>query len=85
MMVTKEKITEWFCERNKIKEEELSKYHRYAIATTFKYIQEEVKNSSTPAATKSVCDDCTAYPFDKRGKTPLCKSCKDNPAQIPKV
>jgi hypothetical protein len=30
---------------------------------------------------KSVCDDCTAYPFDERGKTPLCKTCKDNPSQ----
>lgn len=30
---------------------------------------------------KSVCDDCTAYPFYERGKTPLCKTCKDNPSQ----
>jgi hypothetical protein len=30
---------------------------------------------------KSVCDDCTAYPFDERGKTPLCNTCKDNPKQ----
>jgi len=34
-----------------------------------------------PAVIKSVCDDCTAYPFDERGKTPLCKNCKDNPSQ----
>ncbi len=27
-----------------------------------------------------ICDDCTAYPFDKRGETPLCKTCKDNPS-----
>ena len=30
---------------------------------------------------KSVCDDCTAYPFDERGKTPLCGTCKNNPLQ----
>ena len=23
----------------------------------------------------SVCDGCTAYPFDERDKTPLCKTC----------
>jgi hypothetical protein len=34
-----------------------------------------------PAVIKSVCDDCTAYPFEERGKTPLCKTCKDNPSQ----
>ena len=33
------------------------------------------------AVIKSVCDECTAYPFDERGKTPLCKTCKDNPSQ----
>ena len=27
----------------------------------------------------SACDNCTAYPFLERGKTPLCKTCKDNP------
>jgi hypothetical protein len=32
-----------------------------------------------PDAIKSVCDDCTAYPFDERGKTPLCSTCKNNP------
>lgn len=44
MMTTKEQITDWFCERNKIKIEELDKYHRYAIATVFKYAQEQVEN-----------------------------------------
>lgn len=39
------------------------------------------KNCVVPAVIKSVCDDCTAYPFDERGKTPLCKTCKDNPSQ----
>jgi hypothetical protein len=34
-----------------------------------------------PPVIKSVCDDCTAYPFDERGKTPLCGTCKDNPLQ----
>ena len=34
-----------------------------------------------PCVIKSVCDDCTAYPFDERGKTPLCKTCKKNPSQ----
>ena len=43
-MTTKEQITDWFCERNKIKKEELDKYHRYAIATVFKYAQEQVRN-----------------------------------------
>ena len=41
----------------------------------------EVKKLNIPAVIKSVCDDCTAYPFDERGKTPLCKTCKDNPSQ----
>ena len=40
-----------------------------------------VKNLNIPAVIKSVCDDCTAYPFDERGKTPLCKTCKKNPSQ----
>ena len=43
--------------------------------------QRLVKLSTMPAVIKSVCDDCTAYPFDERGKTPLCKTCKDNPSQ----
>ena len=42
---------------------------------------EEAKLLSIPAVIKSVCDDCTAYPFYERGKTPLCKTCKDNPSQ----
>ena len=40
-----------------------------------------VKLLTIPHVIKSVCDDCTAYPFDERGKTPLCKTCKDNPSQ----
>ena len=39
-----------------------------------------VKKLNEPAVIKSVCDDCTAYPFDERGKTQLCKTCKDNPS-----
>lgn len=39
------------------------------------------KNFALADVSKSVCDDCTAYPFDDRGKTPLCKTCKDNPSQ----
>jgi hypothetical protein len=35
-------------------------------------------NSPTPISLKSICDECTAYPFDPRGKTPLCKKCMDN-------
>ena len=46
------------------------------------FIQEQVKLFCQPAVIKSVCDDCTAYPFDERGKTPLCGTCKDNPSQI---
>jgi hypothetical protein len=45
------------------------------------HVQHEVKNLNIPAVIKSVCDYCTAYPFDERGKTPLCKTCKDNPLQ----
>jgi hypothetical protein len=45
-MIAKEQITEWFCKTNKIKKEELDKYHRYAIATTFKYVQDLVKNNA---------------------------------------
>ena len=45
------------------------------------HVQHEVKNLNIPAVIKSVCDDCTAYPFDERGKTPLCKTCKKNPSQ----
>ena len=40
-----------------------------------------VKKLTMTHIIKSVCDDCTAYPFDERGKTPLCKTCKDNPSQ----
>lgn len=40
-----------------------------------------VKLLTIPPVIKSVCDECTAYPFDERGKTPLCKTCKDNPSQ----
>lgn len=43
--------------------------------------QRLVKLLTIPPVIKSVCDDCTAYPFDERGKTPLCKTCKDNPSQ----
>ena len=39
------------------------------------------KKCNIPRVIKSVCDDCTAYPFDERGKTPLCSTCKDNPKQ----
>ena len=39
-----------------------------------------VKKLNESAVIKSVCNDCTAYPFDERGKTPLCKTCKDNPS-----
>ena len=45
------------------------------------YAEQQVKNLNIPDVSKSVCDDCTAYPFDDRGKTPLCKTCKDNPSQ----
>ena len=45
------------------------------------YYELEVKKLIIPDVNKSVCDDCTAYPFDERGKTPLCKTCKDNPSQ----
>lgn len=45
------------------------------------YHDSEVKKLNIPAVIKSVCDNCTAYPFDERGKTPLCKTCKDNPSQ----
>ena len=38
----------------------------------------ELKLFSIPAVIKSVCDDCTAYPFDERGKTPLCETCRGN-------
>ena len=41
----------------------------------------EFDKLNKPAVIKSVCNDCTAYPFDERGKTPLCKTCKDNPSQ----
>ena len=43
-----------------------------------KHIGEQL---NLPPVIKSVCDDCTAYPFDERGTTPLCKTCKDNPSQ----
>jgi hypothetical protein len=45
------------------------------------HVQHEVKNLNIPPVINSVCDYCTAYPFDERGKTPLCKTCKDNPLQ----
>jgi hypothetical protein len=32
-----------------------------------------------PVVKSFACDDCTAYPFDERGETPLCSTCKDNP------
>lgn len=43
--------------------------------------QKLVKLLTITPVIKSVCDECTAYPFDERGKTPLCKTCKDNPSQ----
>jgi len=45
------------------------------------YADRKLKLFAIPDVMKSVCDDCTAYPFDERGKTPLCKTCKDNPSQ----
>ena len=58
-MTTKEQITDWFCERNKIKKEELDKYHRYAIATVFKYAQEQAKNIAYEPVLETVKCDCT--------------------------
>jgi hypothetical protein len=48
------------------------------------YHEQQVKNLSLSAVSVNevaVCDTCTAYPFDKRGETPLCKTCEDNPKQ----
>ena len=67
--------------RNKLQKNE--EMHDYAVATdTVRCWLDEYKQLSQPAVIKSVCDDCTAYPFDERGKTPLCGTCKDNPSQI---
>lgn len=46
-MITKQKVTEWFCETNKIKKENLDKYHRYAITTAFKYMQTDSEKHHT--------------------------------------
>ena len=64
----------------------MSEMANYKIQLLFEqyakeYHDSEVKKLNIPAVIKSVCDDCTAYPFDERGKTPLCKTCKDNPSQ----
>jgi hypothetical protein len=50
----------------------------YQLNTTKPTLKNELV---IPEVIKSVCDDCTAYPFDERGKTPLCDTCKDNPKQ----
>ena len=55
--------------------------YEYALKNCLSELGSEVKKLNIPAVIKSVCDDCTAYPFDERGKTPLCKTCKDNPSQ----
>ena len=65
----------------KDKPEELRYFKRYILDAMERYAQQQVKNLNIPAVIKSVCDDCTAYPFDERGKTPLCKTCKKNPSQ----
>lgn len=44
--------------------------------------QKAVKLFAIPSVIDTVCDNCTAYPFLKRGETPLCNACKDNPKQI---
>lgn len=65
--------------------EQLKDYDEWREASPDGYAEiitdEAVKLFCQPAVIKSVCDDCTAYPFDERGKTPLCKTCKDNPSQ----
>lgn len=45
------------------------------------WLEDQILDLPIHDVIKSVCDDCTAYPFDERGKTPLCGTCKDNPRQ----
>lgn len=53
----------------------------YLSDVLFDFTQQQAKKLQQPPVLKSVCDDCTAYPFDERGKTPLCSTCKYNPKQ----
>ena len=77
-MKTAEQIAQWVIdnrypksENNKVSDSEM--YHEL--------VESIAKLCTISGVIKSVCDDCTAYPFDKRGKTPICKTCKDNPSK----
>ena len=50
-----------------------------AILALNKKKLEEYLDKLSGSKEDSACDNCTAYPFYERGKTPLCKTCKDNP------
>lgn len=68
-MITKEQIIEWFCKRNKIKKEELDKYHRYAIATALKYAQEQGEcNRQSESTEKFSVSHGVGGCFDKEPK-----------------
>lgn len=60
--------------------EELDKYHRYAIATTFKYTQEQVKNLTIPVVSKAkrTCFFCeTELAEWQLDDDNICNTCAD--------
>ena len=60
---------------------EVEMQHPVRIGMAIDLVVCELKTLRKQPYAGSVCDECTAYPFDERGKTPLCKTCKDNPSQ----
>ena len=74
-------IRKWLANPQKQYNEQYRDEMRDDLDKVIDYAQQQVKNLNIPAVIKSVCDDCTAYPFDERGKTPMCKTCNDNPSQ----
>jgi len=74
-------VKQWYANRINKQVEELDEFDAFVAKVAWEYAEQQVKLLATPAVSKSVCDTCTAYPFDKRGETPLCKNCEDNPKQ----
>ena len=56
---------------------EITKHQAYDLILVLFDVSESVE----PVREGTVCDTCSAFPFDKRGETPLCKTCEDNPKQ----
>ena len=77
-MKTAEQIAQWVIDNRYPKSENNKVSDTEMYQTLIEAINQVLRQ---PPVISSVCDECTAYPFDERGKTPLCKTCKDNPLQ----